>query len=428
MPRTYGCRPTTITKNPLQNMGTSDYTRGGMAWQRRWDVINFGMRDAASPGDTSYKLLDLAATPLLFRVRHDARLPLSGAAAEIARYFAEHAGASVSDLHTHMPASGAHGQEGYQQARAQVARLVKARVLEICGEMPLEEVDPRYERVHDCDLCGASSGKHPVVLWKHNTPVVRCTSCGLLYANPRWKGEFLSGRYTGDYWELYEDKLQSKLSNTEANQERTAFYLWTLEHAFSTGNLLDVGCATGEFLAAAIPKGWQVYGVETSPASAEAARTLTGGQIHTGTLDTAPFQEGTFDAVTMFDVIEHLQSPRAYMKRIASLLRPGGLLAISTPNIHSVAYRLLGRRWEAVGPNDHLYYFSPRTLQRLLADQGFTIHLMRSEITDSSTWKQILRLRALAPLSGWLARLTGPFVTRFMLGDGVYVVARLTVT
>lgn len=386
------------------------------------------MRDSAAPSDTSYKLRDLTATPLLFRVREGTRLPRSGTAADITRYFAEHEGASVSDLRAHMPTPSTQGQEGYEQIRAQVTRLVEAGVLEICGELPLEEVDARYECVQACDLCGAACGEHPVVLWKHNTPVVRCTSCGLLYANPRWKGEFLFGRYTEDYWELYGDKLQGRLGNTEADQERTAYYLWTIEHAFSTGNLLDVGCATGEFLSAARAKGWQVYGVETSPASAEAARRLTGGQIHAGTLDTAPFEEGTFDAVTMFDVIEHLQSPRAYIERISRLLRPGGVLAISTPNIHSIAYRLLGRRWEVVGPNDHLYYFAPRTLQRLLADRGFALHLIRSEITDPSTWKQIVRFRALTPLSVALARLTAPLVTRFMWGDGIYVVARLTRT
>ena len=384
------------------------------------------MTDSASPDDRAYKLRAISATPFLFRVRKGARLPESGTTGEIVRYLLDHAGAGMTELRTCIPALGEPTYEAYQHARDQVARLVEAGVLEVCGEVPLEEVDPRYERVPACAVCGAPSSSHPVLFWKYNTPVVRCTTCGLLYANPRWRAEYLFGRYTDDYWELYKDRLQNRQSYVEHEQGRTDHYLWTIEHGFSTGRLLDVGCATGEFLAATQARGWQAYGVETSPASAQIARELTGAQIHTGTLDTAPFEQGSFDVITMFEVIEHLQSPRSYIEIISRLLRPGGLLAISTPNIRSVSYRLLGRDWDVVGPNDHLYYFSPRTLQRLLADHGFAIHTMYAKGTDPAVWKQALRFRALQPLASPLARLTAPLVARFMQGDQIYLVATLT--
>jgi SAM-dependent methyltransferase len=250
--------------------------------------------------------------------------------------------------------------------------------------------------------------------------------CRLVYANPRWKADFLFGRYTEEYWHLYREKLANRLSDAEANRERNAFYLWTLEPAFESGTLLDVGCATGQFLMAAKAKGWRVHGVETSPISARIAKDTTGGEIYVGTLDTAPIQEGYFDAITMFDVIEHLQSPARYVERIARLLRPGGLLALSTPNIHSLSFRLLGRSWDVVGPNDHLYYFAPRTLQRLLVDCGFAIHSMRSEAIDTAVWARLLRFRALLPLARRLPKWTSSVVTRLMVGDSIYVVARHT--
>ena len=69
--------------------------------------------------------------------------------------------------------------------------------------MPLPEVDLRYEPVAACAVCQAPSAQHPIVLWKFNTPVVRCDTCGLLYANPRWKDEHLFGSYDPEYWAGY---------------------------------------------------------------------------------------------------------------------------------------------------------------------------------------------------------------------------------
>lgn len=365
-----------------------------------------------------YKLRERSVVNLLFRAVDGARLPLSGATGEIARYVRRHPGISIGDIAANVPLPEA---EGYEQMRAHVVRLVDAGVLEAYAELPLEEVDERYERIASCEVCGAPSDGAPVVLWKYDTPVVRCANCGLLYANPRWKAEHLFGRYTTDYWETYEEKQAGRQNDAEANQERNAYYLWTLEPVFSNGRLLDVGCATGNFLVAAKEKGWQVHGVETSPLSARIAQEATGGEIHVGVLDTAPWPDGYFDAITMFDVIEHLQSPRAYIERIARMLRPGGFLAINTPNIRSLSYRMLGSRWSVVGPNDHIYYFEPRTAQRLLTGCGFDIHLIRSETTDIQVWEQAIRFK---PLARAMCKLATPPVTRLMLGDAFYMVAR----
>ena len=76
--------------------------------------------------------------------------------------------------------------------------------------------------------------------------------------------------------------------------------------------MLDVGCATGEFLAAAKARGWEGYGVETSAIAADYAARTYGVQIHVGALDSVPWPAGWFDAVTLWDVIEHVPSPRRY--------------------------------------------------------------------------------------------------------------------
>ena len=385
-------------------------TRGGL--------LLFGH---ASAVDEHYILRDLDVTPVCVSCKVGAQPPANRRDQALWTYVAAHPGSTLNDLLTYMPElSGV----SYADARAHLVALVTNGHLIVTGQVPLEELDLRYERVALCDVCGASSTDHPIILWKNNTPVVRCTGCGLLYANPRWKATYLFGRYTSEYWTQYAQKIQASAVDPVTNQARWRQQLDSIAAARQTGRLLDVGCASGEFLLAAQACHWTGYGVESSASAADQARRITGGTIHTGTLDTAPYTEGMFDVVTLWDVIEHLQSPRAYVQQIAKLLRPGGLFALTTPNIRSLAFALLGPQWEVVGPNDHLYYFAPRTLARLLVEAGFAIHNMHTLRDSATSWRQWIGVAPLKPLAVPLDVLTRPVVDRFLWGEELYVIAR----
>ena len=270
------------------------------------------MRESANPDDVRYLLCDLDHTTFRFRVKPQTRSPADGIEQAVVAYIQTHPGVTVNDIRTQVPPFADHN---YSYARNLLVRLVDKGVLELDGHALLEEVDGRYERVPRCDLCGESSEGHRIVLWKYNTPVVRCSRCGLLYANPRWTAEHLFGRYTEDYWQQYAEKVRHTAVDPVLNQARWSQNLDSLEHVRQTNRLLDVGCATGEFLAAAQSRGWELYGVETSRIAAEQAEWLTGAQVYVGTLETAPYPDGWFDAVTLWDVIEHVQSPSAYIQR-----------------------------------------------------------------------------------------------------------------
>ncbi len=310
------------------------------------------MRESAPPGDTRYLLRELDHTPLRFRLaptqRADSASPEPEAS--IIAYFADNPGATVSDLHANLPMLAA---ITYGQVRTFVARLVDTGVLQIAGRVGLEEVDARYERVQACDLCGSPSHGSRTVLWKHNTPVVRCSSCGLLYANPRWKREHLFGRYDHDYWADYDYKVQHMELDHAANERPWKSHLDNLDPSGKErrgpgpGRLLDVGCATGEFLAAARARGWDTYGVEPSPPAAQEAASASGSPIHNGTLDTAAYATSWFDVITMWDVIEHLQSPRAYIEQAARLLKPGGA-CLASPHPTFAAWPTSS--WDGIGP------------------------------------------------------------------------------
>lgn len=383
------------------------------------------MPESADPDDIEFLLRGLDHTTARLQVNPSGGIrPAPGSLDEaILAFVREHPTTTVTAIWQGIPAARA---QTYNEVRALVLGMVEEQTLQRVGFAPLEEVDGRYERVPTCDVCGQASAGHPILFYKHNTPVVRCTGCGLLYANPRWKGEHLFGVYGDDYWDDYAERVKHTALDTAANQARWDPYLHVLAAVQQNGRILDVGCATGEFLAAARVRGWAGYGVEVAAQAAAYAEKTYGVQVHVGTVETVPWPDGWFDAVTLWDVIEHVQSPRAYVARIARLLRPGGMFAITTPNIRSVSYGLLGRDWWVVGPNAHIYYFAPRTLVRLLTEYGFTVHALSTLSTELATWQRWLRVPRFQRFAPRLQTHLNPLANRVLLGDELLLFARKT--
>ena len=139
------------------------------------------------------------------------------------------------------------------------------------------------------------------------------------------------------------------------------------------GSLLDVGCGTGEFLRTMAAAGWAVSGVEPSEAAAGCAREFT---VHRGGLADAGFGPGAFDAVTLWQVLEHLPDLPGELGRIRAGLKDDGVLIISVPNIRSLQAAAGGRVWFHLDLPRHRWQFSPETLARLLDQAGFRVRAL----------------------------------------------------
>ena len=213
-----------------------------------------------------------------------------------------------------------------------------------------------------CPLCG--SGSHPPEHLRHS--LLRCSSCGLVYA-----GSF------GDSPQLYDDaynvagEYDEYLRLAEEAAQGKLHLMWGMRRFFdenrNPGRLLDVGCSTGRFMLAAKRRGWETAGVEIAPTAAEVARRLTGAPVHAGTLPELEKTE-TFDAVTAWEVLEHVTKPADFIARAVAVVRPGGRLCISVPNWESPWMRVspLAEHW----PPYHLTYWSPAPLRRLMREAG----------------------------------------------------------
>lgn len=136
------------------------------------------------------------------------------------------------------------------------------------------------------------------------------------------------------------------------------------------GRLLDVGCGPGFLLDVAAARGWTPVGVDPSPYAVGLARDA-GYDAYEGMLEGIPLEAGSFDAVALLQVVEHIPDPRPLLRTCRALLRPGGALLVATPNPVSLLARATRERFNYWIPPIHCTWYTPSSLSRLLRSCGF---------------------------------------------------------
>jgi 2-polyprenyl-3-methyl-5-hydroxy-6-metoxy-1,4-benzoquinol methylase len=262
----------------------------------------------------------------------------------------------------------------------------------------------------------------------------------MTYVNPMLNESTLlstyeKGRAMDIYWEL--EKLRFHLA---VDGFRRIFE--QIESYVHVGNLCDIGTGLGAALVAAKQRGWNVNGVEPSVKSQQWLKDNFDINIGAATIDDADFALSQFDLVTMFQVIEHLAEPRRVLKQILPLLKPGAILYVGCPNIDSFSCKLLGKAHVHYGGKNHLNYFTPHTLRRVLIECGYEIVRQSTHRLDVTACDLIRKIhnvervhregdRFLSPLEAKLARsidlLIKPFfdrlISRNWIQGGSYQVA-----
>ena len=193
--------------------------------------------------------------------------------------------------------------------------------------------------------------------------IVRCPECGHMQLERFPSEEALS--------EAYGEAASEDYVGEEDGQRETArVALGRIERFVARGRIADLGCWVGFLLAEAEQRGWEAVGVEPSEFASAYARDRLGLDVRTEDLFTADLAPASFDAVVLGDVIEHLVDPGAALDRIASLLRPDGVVHLALPDAGSRLARVMGPHWWSVIPT-HVQYFTRSSLERLLRAHGF---------------------------------------------------------
>jgi 2-polyprenyl-3-methyl-5-hydroxy-6-metoxy-1,4-benzoquinol methylase len=251
-----------------------------------------------------------------------------------------------------------------------------------------------------CAVCGSTKPR-PSLYRLRAFDVVRCPDCGALQRDPLPSPEEMESYYsdpayiTGGYFEAG----GREGPEVEIYREALAFVGARRRErgVAAAGRVLDVGAGAGTFLELARAAGWEATGIELSPELAERAQARSGARVVQGDVLTAPLAEAGFDAITMWDVLEHTTDPGAVLDRARSLLAPGGVLVVFTIDAASlfnvvaeVAWRVsLGRLTsplELLYDKRHNHYFTGNTLATLLSRHGFRVEKSQTHRAHLGRW------------------------------------------
>jgi 2-polyprenyl-3-methyl-5-hydroxy-6-metoxy-1,4-benzoquinol methylase len=262
-----------------------------------------------------------------------------------------------------------------------------------------------------CHLCG--NAEHAPLLEAADPVthtrflIVRCKRCSLSFTNPRPDAVSIHPFYPEDY-RCHQRQTGKRYRRHNAHVQ--------LLPPHGQRRLLDVGCGAGRFLERMHALGWNVIGLDTSEVAVARIREC-GFNAHVGTLPQSQWSDASFDAITLWQSLEHMHQPLEALQEVHRLLTPAGTLIVAVPNFDSWAALHFGSDWYGLDLPRHLTHFTPETLRGMLQQTGFTHIDLRQESHHSwirhSAERQrgalawLLRARLGSSLAGWWAAATG---------------------
>jgi SAM-dependent methyltransferase len=235
------------------------------------------------------------------------------------------------------------------------------------------------ELIKKCPVCGSEkfdpfiSGKD-FFLTGESFEIVSCRDCGFRFTNPRPKEEELGKYYESTEYISHSDTRKGLFASVYQVVRRYTIgrKLSMIEKYHGKGKILDIGCATGQFLNHMALHGWEATGIEPDVKTRDRAISEYGLQVfpedHLNTLN-----NNSFDVITMWHVLEHVSDLNGRMSQLKNLLKPKGTLIVAVPNSNSYDAKKYNTFWAGYDLPRHLYHFTKPDVKLLAERHGFGI-------------------------------------------------------
>ena len=235
----------------------------------------------------------------------------------------------------------------------------------------------------------------------------RCCACGLYFLSPRPIQADIETYYPDSYVAyrpaIEDEKWRIMRWKRRRNQRSRVDSVTKYKQ---TGKLLEIGCATGNYLVEMRKNGWDVYGVELQTEAASYARNRFNLDVKTGDLLDVNYPDHYFDVVTLWDVIEHTYNPLAILKEVRRILKPGGIVVFSQPDVASKGAKQFGRTWIGYDSPRHLYLFAGNSLHMVLEQSGLNLLAQEYFLETYHTWVASLHTKLNSQLKNAFLRKT----------------------
>lgn len=193
-------------------------------------------------------------------------------------------------------------------------------------------------------------------------------------------------KFDESYWKFVQVKFRGSYNFDGLLPILRTYIDWIKKYVDRSIRVLDVGCGFGYFLRLCDEQSWNTYGIDVSSFAIETARTNTKAQLYLHDIesfDERIFGENTFDLITMFDVLEHLALPGAVLREFQKILKQGGKLVITTPNLNAIERVLLKalareEKWHGFSDETHINLYSTHSLRTLVQSAGLKILELRT--------------------------------------------------
>ena len=172
--------------------------------------------------------------------------------------------------------------------------------------------------------------------------------------------------------------------------KRAARYVKRLSKKIkNTGRWLDVGCSAGFVVKASQDAGFESHGIDIDPDGLDYAKNkLNLTNVSQTTIEDAAFEDASFDVISAYDVIEHVENLHTFTAQLKALLAPDGLIDLITPNLNHWTVPSDLKRWKEIKPSEHLYYFNKQNLQNLL--RRHNLKIIQTRFTLKATLKVLV--------------------------------------
>lgn len=253
---------------------------------------------------------------------------------------------------------------------------------------------------------------------------MKCPVCNFIYVNPSASDQYRDHFFKDVYQSWTEVLLTPEQELIDTNKYNYGLeFIETMRP--SKGLLVDIGAGSGLFLKVARDHGWDVSGVEFNSKGVENIKSM-GIEVFDKPLEDEIYRSGSVDVVSIWEVLEHINTPNEFLRQISTILKPGGLLFICVPNINALVTSILHEKARTFGGHTHVNFFSITTLSAMLKNNGFSVLAKDTVISELGTIKNYLSYEE--PYSGsadlGLDFLTPEYLYRNDLGSRILLLCQ----